>query len=325
MPGPGKEKERLKSTGGASGSTKKSTQDANLHCDKCKSAVQSLICCERCSLWMCMSCAGILSEAKFAILKEDDMTWFCTPCRGLAVQAAQTDKLIEDRCRHYMTIAMDEIHCVKNELKKDIRAVSTSVTQIVEDIDTLKRDMKDHQDKVNSTANYQDPTFLNKTKQLIREETQEIRMRELRECNLIITNMVEEDRNTESGTATEEDSDMARVNDMIKNVLQLDDVEVTHVSRLPKPDSDERKRLVMVKLASREQRNKVLKNKAKLKREINWKDVYVSCDMTKNEKHENYLLRKELKERREKGEQVRLQSGKIVLEQEARNPPARKA
>ena len=35
MPGPGKEKERLKSTGGASGS-KKSTQDANLHCDKCK-------------------------------------------------------------------------------------------------------------------------------------------------------------------------------------------------------------------------------------------------------------------------------------------------
>ena len=65
-------------------------------------------------------------------------------------------------------------------------------------------------------------------------------MRELRECNLKLTNMEEEDRKTESGTATEEDSDMARVNDMIKNVLQLDDVEVTHVSRLPKPDGDER-------------------------------------------------------------------------------------
>ena len=118
---------------------------------------------------------------------------------------------------------------------------------------------------------------------------------------------------------------MTRVTDMIQNVLQLDDVDVMHVSRLPKPDSDERKRLVMVKLASREQRNKVLKNKAKLKRGNNWKDAYVSCDMTKNEKHENYLLRKELKERREKGEQVRLQSGKIVQEQETRNPPARKA
>ena len=76
------------------------------------------------------------------------MTWFCTPCRGLAVQAVQTDKLIEDRCRHYMAKTMDEIHRVKNELKEDIRAVSTSATQIVEDIDTLKRDMTDHQDKV---------------------------------------------------------------------------------------------------------------------------------------------------------------------------------
>ena len=72
-----------------------------------------------------------------------------------------------------------------------------------------------YSDKVDSIANYEDPTFLNKTKQLIREETHVIRMRELRECNLKLTNMEEEDRNTESGTATEEDSDMARVNDMI--------------------------------------------------------------------------------------------------------------
>ena len=63
--------------------------------------------------------------------------------------------------------------------------------------------------------------------------------------------MEEEVCNNESRKVTEEDSDMTRVTDMIQNVLQLDDVEVMHVSRLPKPDSDERKRLVMVKLASR--------------------------------------------------------------------------
>ena len=199
------------------------------------------------------------------------------------------------------------------------------VAEISEREKSLAEQVQIYSDKVDSIANYEDPTFLKKTQQLIREETHEIRMRELRECNLILTNMEEEVCNNESRTVTEEDSDMTRATDMIQNVLQLDDVEVMHVSRLPKPDSDERKRLAMVKLASREQRNKVLKNKAKLKRENNWKDVYVSCDMTKNEKHENYLLRKELKERREKGEQVRLQSGKIVQEQETRNPPARKA
>ena len=44
-----------------------------------------------------MSCTDIKTDAKFALLKEDDITWFCTPCRGLAVQAAQTDKLIDAR------------------------------------------------------------------------------------------------------------------------------------------------------------------------------------------------------------------------------------
>ena len=129
-------------------------------------------------------------------------------------------------------------------------------------------------------------------------------MRELRECNLILTNMEEEVCNNESRTVTEEDSDMTRVTDMIQNVLQLDDVEVMHVSLLPKPDSDDRKRLVMVKLASREQRNKVLKNKAKLKRGNNWKDVYVSCDMTKKRETRELPAAKRAGGKKRKGEQV---------------------
>ena len=48
-------------------------------------------------------------------------------------------------------------------------------------------------------------------------------MRELRECNLMLTNMEEEICNIESRTVTEEDSDMTRVTDTIQNVLQLDD------------------------------------------------------------------------------------------------------
>ena len=96
----------------------------------------------------------------------------------------------------------------------------TDVLKLVADISQREKSLAEqvqiYSDKVDSIENYEDPTFLNKTKQLIREETREIRMRELRECNLILTNMEEEDRNNESGTATEEDSDMARVNDMIK-------------------------------------------------------------------------------------------------------------
>ena len=74
-----------------------------------------------------MSCADIKTDAKFALLKEDDITWFCTPCRGLAVQAAQTDKLIEDRCKFYMA-PMHEIQSVKVELKGGIKTQTDEVT-----------------------------------------------------------------------------------------------------------------------------------------------------------------------------------------------------
>ena len=75
----------------------------------------------------------------------------------------------------------------KNELKEDIRAVSTSVTQIVEDIDTLKRDMKDHQDKVDRKVDdkLHDATTLC---------LEEFREREQRKLNIIVFNVTESDK-----------------------------------------------------------------------------------------------------------------------------------
>ena len=58
-----------------------------------------------------------VSEAKFNLLKDDDLNWFCTTCRGPVVQAAQTDKLVEDRCEHYTMKAFEEINKAKSELK----------------------------------------------------------------------------------------------------------------------------------------------------------------------------------------------------------------
>ena len=84
------------------------------------------------------------------------------------------------------------------------------------------------------------------------------------------------------------------------------------MKRLSKPDDDERPRLVWVKLGSRVQRNKVMKYKTKLR----WSNVFVTTDMTKNERHEDYTPQKEVKERRKKGERVQIQAGKVVQVQE---------
>ena len=67
------------------------------------------------------------------------MNWFCITCLGPAIQAAQTDKLTEDRCKHYMTKAMEEIKKVKSELKGDIKSMNTRVNKLTEDVTDLKR------------------------------------------------------------------------------------------------------------------------------------------------------------------------------------------
>ena len=86
-----------------------------------------------------------------------------------------------------MAKAMDEIHRVKNELKEDIRAVSTSVTQIVEDIDTLKTDMKDHQYKVDRKVDDK----LHDATTLCLEEFREKKQRKL---NSIVFNVPESEK-----------------------------------------------------------------------------------------------------------------------------------
>ena len=75
------------------------------------------------------------------VLQEDDITWFCAACRGLAVQAAQTDKLIEDRCEHYMAIALAEIKSVKQELTDNIGTVDTRVSKLSDEINVLKNEI----------------------------------------------------------------------------------------------------------------------------------------------------------------------------------------
>ena len=116
----------------------------------------------------------------------------------------------------------------------------------------------------------------------------ELKQREARECNIIILNMSEEveasdeeDGSSVTDTVVQRATDYEKVTEMIHK-LKLENVEITKVKRLSKPDDDERPRLVWVKLGSRVQRNQVMKNKTKLK-SSRWSNVFVTTDMTKNE------------------------------------------
>ena len=150
---------------------------------------------------------------KFNLLKDDDMNWFCITCRSPAIQAAQTDKLIEDRCKHYMTKAMEEIKKVKSELKGYIKSVNTRVNKLTKDVTDLKRikddistikDLRDDLASLKETleepnSNSSDVQELRKQLSMMeselernKEETsREITQRDIRKTNIIAFNVPE--------------------------------------------------------------------------------------------------------------------------------------
>ena len=71
------------------------------------------------------------------------------------MQAAQTDKLIEDRCEHYTMKAFEEI----SKVKGDIKSVNTKVSKLAEEVTDLKRlkddiaEVKDMRDELTSLKN----------------------------------------------------------------------------------------------------------------------------------------------------------------------------
>ena len=129
------------------------------------------------------------------------------------------------------------------------------------------------QQETKYTVSHNDEQF----KRLIREESYELKQREARECNIIIYNMSEEEEasDEEDGSSDTDTSTSHR-----SRKSDRDDTQNTKVKRLPKPDDDERPRLVWVKLGSRVHRNQVMKNKNKLK-SSRWSNVFVTTDMTK--------------------------------------------
>ena len=72
------------------------------------------------------------------------------------------------------------------------------------------------------------------------------------------------------------------------------------------------KDVVIVTVGSREEKYKVLDKARSLNRTYRWKNLYVTPYMTVEEQEVEYNLRKELKERRDKGEKLSQERGRLV-------------
>ena len=291
-------------------SIRKQANERKFECGKCKSVVENVICCERCVQWLCMARADIKTEAKFELLQEDDISLFCTACRGLAVQAAQTDKLIKDRCKHYMAVASAEMKSVKQELKDDIGTVDTRVSNLSDEVNVLKNEIvnireeqgtgsKNEVEKLEEQITKMDAGRVKDKEEAAREITQ----REIRRVNIVAFNVPE---------GNSEDIENRRQHDresfkQICDDLRIDNIEVISVTRLQNrntlPEGEIHPKPLRIRLKTEDMRSDVIRKARMLAKSesATHRRIYLKRDMTPLERAEVAKSRRNRLRREEAG------------------------
>ena len=113
--------------------------------------------------------------------------------------------------------------------------------------------------------------------------------------------------------------DTQKLAHLFQSELNVGDIEITKCIRLGKV-SQTRTRPVLITVPSVNVRSIILKNASSLRKSVNFKNVYISPDLTVKEREKAKQLRTELQRRRSQGElNLVIRRGKIVTI--LRNPP----
>ena len=173
--------------------------------------------------------------------------------------------------------------------------------------------------------------------EIVQKEIGEERERRIRKWNVVIRGLNEvslrEDEEDEEGEEQgavgglnpppreqkmdQQQKTVKKVEELLERGLKLPNITIKDTRNFRNKD------VVVVTLGSREEKYEVLDKARSLNRNARYKNVYVTQDMTRKEQEIDYHLRKELKERRDKGEtNLVIRGGRLVtLEPRAKEKP----
>lgn len=264
-------------------------------CNKEVSREDQAIICNKCDQWTHRTCAGITQTDYKSLTKstkyENNIMWFCDTCLPVVTNIIRGATPTSPARTTVKTSKHDK-----------------SLTDMTKKLDDVIKGFKRVEESLlNKETNME--TLIEEKVAMFLEEKKE---REDRECNLIFHNLPEstseiiDDRKTHDAdevTATLE-------------AIDIDDVDIFKPIRLGKKDtSNTRPRLLKITVSSGATKRQVLKNARKLRECDNdaMKKVYITPDLTYQERCQNRKLRQDLKYRRENGEEdLIIKNGRIV-------------
>ena len=292
-------------------------------CDRCTDYVEDLIQCERCEMWLCAKCEKVPPELIHHVSQYCELRvhWFCKVCDKLALHSVQTYSHMSNPFTKEITSCFNDT--VVKSLNKMVERIDVMLNEMLSSFSDLHKSLED---RVIATS----PT--DTTVEVVNENTEnvvalkseslssavndqvfsivnEISDRDSRKCNLMIHNLPE----PELSSAQERVSaDTKTVEALLKDKLSISDPKICKVLRLGKHKSD-RSRSVLIVFDDEKTKWTCLKHAPRLRNDPAFQRVYLSPDLTVQERKERRKLLTELKNRKEKGEKdIIIRHGRVV-------------
>ena len=274
--------------------------ESQLCCDRCTSAVERLIQCEKCEMFLCSGCEKI-PESVMAIIGEyTQVHWFYQYCDMLVRRAfgqTCTNEGLTNAVQGSLAETISrKLQSIEEKLK-NLESTCGSLSNIVSHTQELDSPMTSppHESRPHL------PNVFRSTSEVLTSFINEEKERNKRRLNIIVHNIAES--SAESGSERKS-CDINNVTSIFDKYVGVK-VKVTNANRIGRRKDDQSKpRLIKVSVESERDKAMLLRNCTKLRSKDNPEDiqkVYITPDLTPREQQQNKELRVQLAEKNKNG------------------------
>ena len=286
--------------------------------------------------WFCKNCAGaprrMRDENKQLREENHKLHEANEELRVMVEELKRRVEGIEDRCnkkleeemektRQNMARMVKEVTCeALGEFKEIIETNKAEIENIrktkhhhensVETSKEIRKELEEVKKKIGAEKTEEARSSKGTQQQMnqILTQVEEIE-RERRKKNIVIFNL-QEPNGSESSERYREDEE--KCGKIFVEELNVQDLRIEKLIRIGKK-TENRRRPLLVKLGSEDERKTVMKAASKLRNSKNFERLYISKDMTVSEREKEKKLREELSQRKQQGEsELIIRRGKII-------------
>ena len=272
------------------------------HCSKECCSESKAVQCDLCGTWAHACCEGISNDLydKFNVLcaKVSNISYYCEANHC----SSRIKQLVHD---HHVNLQQQvdfpSLRCLQAE-QTNLHRLISEVANKIDDLTSRNNVLRNEVGAASEMIITEKSPVIHSPASTFLTVAEELDDRERRKNNVIIYNLPE----------TDPSRDKTWFIDLCKRIFDIN-VNVTKILRLGK-HVENRARPLLVVVDDLSHKEFLVSHSYYLRRHSEYKDVYITTDMTKYQREKHRKLVQELKQRREKGEKgLMILNGEIVL------------